>query len=63
MPAAKRGAKNVIEVVFDEAIPKKSVVRFNAKSDDAEVASLYLSNEGHKKLGEPSKVKITIEPA
>lgn len=57
MPAAKK-----VIVTFPERDDKKSVVRFNSE-DDAAVSSIYIANDAVKKLGDPAKIKITIEPA
>ena len=58
-------AKEKVEVVMDTVKACKSCVRFGAdEKGSAEVASsIYLQNDAFAKIGEPKKIKITIEAA
>jgi hypothetical protein len=67
MPAAKK-SQNKFDVVLDVPVPKKHVVRFEKVYDKSighhaehGISPVYVSNELHKKLGSPEKVKVTIE--
>lgn len=69
MPPAKKATQK-IEVILDESVPKKHVVRFEKaqKSDVSHhaehgISPVYISNAAHEKLGSPDKVKVTIESA
>lgn len=50
-----------IEVTFDQREPKKHSVRFNCTDAQSPVASIYIANAGISKIGNPAKIKITIE--
>lgn len=52
-----------VTVIMDDPAEKKSVVRFNNTDDDAAIASIYISKNAIKALGNPDSVKITIEAA
>jgi len=41
----------------------KSCVRFRGPQDDKVTTSLYLSNDASKKLGNPEKIKVSVEAA
>jgi len=56
-------APKKVTVVFSERDDKKSVVRFNADSDTAAIANIYVTKDAMKELGDPAAVKITIEAA
>jgi len=52
--------KKVI-VTFPTRTDKKSVVRFD--SDDEAVSNVYISKDALKEIGDPQKIKVTIEAA
>lgn len=56
---AKAGTK--VTVVMSEPKVKKAVTRFD--SDDEALSNAYIGNEALKKLGNPKRVKVTIEAA
>lgn len=58
---AKSNAK--VTVVLGQPQEKKHVVRFDATDDDAAMSSSYITKAAIKELGNPKKVKITIEAA
>jgi hypothetical protein len=41
--------------------PKKHSVRFDASDPDAALTSVYVSNAALAELGDPKKLKVTIE--
>ena len=53
-----------IIIQMEDVEPKKHSVRFNSKDANAFVTSIYIKNEGLKKLGERAVdgVEITIRP-
>lgn len=52
-----------VEVTFDEPVEKKSVVRWNGSDDEEVLTNVYVGKPAMKKLGNPSKIKVTIEAA
>ena len=56
-------ADKKLEIVFDDREPKKHSVRFNCKKENTPVSSVYITNAGISVLGDPSKIKVTIEAA
>lgn len=42
---------------------KKHVVRYDSSDDDAALSSVYVSNAAIASLGNPKKIKVTIEAA
>lgn len=51
-----------IVIVLEERNDKKHSVRYET-GDDAPITNIYLRNDGVEALGDPDKLKITIEPA
>ena len=58
MPAPKKK----IVVVLGDKQPKKSVVRYNGVEGEA-LSNAYISKEAIEELGDPEKVRVTIEAA
>jgi len=56
-------AKKTVTVVLGNRADKKSVVRFDAEADNAALANVYVTKDAMKTLGDPQKVKVTIEAA
>lgn len=55
--------KKTVSVVMGDKVEKKHVVRYNCEDEGAALASAYIDKAALKKLGNPDKVKITIEAA
>jgi hypothetical protein len=55
--------KSTVVSVLEDPKPKKSVTRYDANDDNAALSNAYISNDALKKLGNPAKVKVTIEAA
>ena len=49
------------EIILEDKSPKKHSVRYNAKDKDSDLSSLYLGNGAVIALGNPDKIKVTIE--
>lgn len=52
-----------VTVTLSDPQEKKLVTRFNSSDDDAALSSVYVSKAALKTLGNPSKIKVTIEAA
>lgn len=52
-----------VTVVLSDPQEKKTVTRFDNDTDGAALKSVYVDHAALKTLGNPSKVKITIEAA
>jgi hypothetical protein len=63
MATKKNSTTKAVSVVMSEPDKKKNVVKFNNDEEGAAMSSVYISNATIKALGEPDKVKITIEAA
>lgn len=55
--------KKIVTVILSDPDEKKHVTRFNNSDEDAAMSSVYISKAALKKIGNPSKVKLTIEAA
>ncbi len=55
--------KGKITTTLEQDKTCKSCVRFksSAGTDDKVTTSIYIQNAGMKELGDPSKIKVTIE--
>jgi hypothetical protein len=60
--AATRKAKFVTTTLANPQ-PKKHSVRFDAERTDDWLTSIYVGNEAMEQLGNPPKIKVTIEAA
>ena len=56
-------ASKKIIVTMDTPQPKKHSTRYDATDADAAMTTAYIRKSDLEKLGNPSKVKITIEAA
>jgi hypothetical protein len=56
-------APKKVTVTMTDPQEKKAVVRYNNEVDNAALASIYISKDALKIIGNPSSVKITIEAA
>lgn len=54
-------AKKKFTVELGDKSPKKHSVRFNAEGDDPATSSIYVSKTAIDELGDPERIKITIE--
>ena len=52
-----------LEQFLSDPEPKSRVIRFNAERDDEPVRNIYVSKAHLKELGDPNRLRITIEPA
>jgi len=52
-----------IVIIFDERQDKKHSVRFDCTDEGAPVKSIYVKKSVVTEMGNPSKIKITIEKA
>jgi hypothetical protein len=55
--------KKLVTVTLANPQPKKHSVRYDAPNADDWLSALYLRNEAAEILGNPDKIKVTIEPA
>jgi hypothetical protein len=58
--------KKTVSVVLDNPQPKKLVTRFDAadtEPPDAALTSIYVNKQALANLGDPAKIKVTIEAA
>lgn len=55
--------KKSVTVTLGDADEKKHTVRFNNDEDGAAMSSAYVRKDALKKLGNPDKIKVTIEAA
>jgi hypothetical protein len=55
--------KKTVTVILSDPDEKKHVVRYNNADEDAALSSVYVNKKAVKALGDPAKVKITIEAA
>ena len=61
MPAPR---KKVVTVTLDSPQEKKNTVRFDNKTDkDAAMTTVYVMKSALTQIGNPDKIKITIEAA
>lgn len=58
-----KSAKKSITVTMTDPKVKTRVTRYDGPEDNEVMANAYLDKRGLKKLGDPAKVKITIEAA
>lgn len=58
-------AKKSVSTVLEDPQEKTKVVRYDSPdgSDDEVLANSYVSKAAIKKLGNPAKIKVTIEAA
>jgi hypothetical protein len=66
MPAPRKRttARKSFVVTMDHYSDHNKVTRYNAGTpDDAALANVYVSNDTIEKLGNPAKIKVTIEAA
>jgi hypothetical protein len=56
-------AKKSIVVVLDVRNNKEKSVRFETEDGQAFVTNVYVKNAGVEQLGDPQKVKVTVEAA
>jgi hypothetical protein len=56
-------APKKVTVVLGDKAEKKNVVRFNCDDDDAVMTTAYISKAALAALGNPDKIKITVEAA
>jgi hypothetical protein len=63
--AKPKGTKSVtkFEVVLTDPKPKKAVTRYDNKQEGMALSNVYVSNEALASLGDPVKIKVTIEAA
>lgn len=52
-----------LEVLLSDPKPKKHSTRFDAADPDAAIGNAYVTKVALQALGNPSKIKITIEAA
>lgn len=62
-PAAKQVANNTIEVILDTQDIKGKSIKFLTSQDGVAFNNLYVQKTALAKIGNPSKLKVTIEPA
>ena len=57
--------KKTVTVILGDRSDKKSVVRFDADEnvENPALANAYITKDALKQIGDPQKVKITIEAA
>lgn len=58
MPPVKK-----LTVVMENPQEKKHVTRYDAVGDDPAMSSSYVNKAQLKTLGDPAKIKVTIEAA
>lgn len=63
MAAKKSSSSKQVHVVLSNPQPKKHVVRMDATDDDAAMSNGYITKRALDELGNPDKVRITIEAA
>ena len=56
-------AKKQLVVVLDVRDDKKNSVKFLTEDETDAASNIYIPNAGMKTLGDPKKVRVTIEPA
>lgn len=56
-------ADKKLTVTLENPQEKKHVTRYDANDEDAAMSSVYINKAALKKLGNPAKVKVTIEVA
>jgi len=62
--ASSRSTKATsVSVVLDSPQEKKNTVRFDCADDGAAMRTAYVEKSALSKIGNPEKIKITIEPA
>jgi hypothetical protein len=60
---ATQTTKKSVQVTLGSPQEKKSVVRYDSPEEDGALSTVYVRKEALKGLGNPDKIKITIEPA
>lgn len=55
--------KKKVVVVLTEPQVKKNVTRYDCPEDDGALTSIYVRKDALKAIGEPAKIKVTIEAA
>ena len=61
--AASKKAKGTVQVVLENPQPKKAVTRYDATDENAALANAYITHAALASLGNPERVRITIEAA
>lgn len=56
-------ADKKISTTLEQDKKCKSCVRFRSDADDEVTTAVYIQNAGMEKLGNPTKIKVTVEPA
>jgi len=52
-----------VSVVLDTPQPKKSVTRFDNTDEGSALGNVYVRNAALAQIGNPDKIKVTIEAA
>jgi hypothetical protein len=56
-------AKKSVSCILEDPKAKNKVTRYDSTDDEAALGNAYISNDALKKIGNPKKVKVTIEAA